>query len=82
MDEIVKKIRSSSLIKYPRKLIPSAPLIAEKEALQLNQPLNAWLVYNGFNNVLYHSDGKLLPEERERIDTKVLQTIERTLALD
>lgn len=81
LTQIITTIRKSNTIKYPQKLIPSAPLIAEKESLQLGTDLSAWLLYNGFNNALYHSSGKLLPEERERIDRRVLQVIEKELSL-
>lgn len=82
MHGVVKKIRASATIKYPMKLVPTAPLIAQKEAAQLDMPLSAWLLYNGFNNALYHSEGKLLPEERERIDRRVLKVIEKELSLN
>ena len=78
---IVKKIRSNPSIKYPKKMIEPARLIAQKEAAELNTPLNAWLVYNGFNNPLNHFETRLLPEEAARIDKKVLRSIEKTLSL-
>ena len=79
--QITETIRKSRTIEYPTKLVDQAPLIAQKEAAELQQPLNSWLVYNGFNNILYHSRGKLLPERREKIDQKVLQTLESILEL-
>lgn len=82
MGTITAKLRDSNSIKYPKKLVSIGPLIAEKEAAQLGIGLNAWLLYNGFNNALYHSDGKLLPEERERIDRRVLGVIEKELSLN
>ena len=81
MDDIVEKIKESYTIRYPKRLIDSAPVIAQREASQLRSDLNAWLVYNGFNNALYHSENRLLPHEREQIDGRVLNVIEKTLAL-
>ena len=78
IDELVKKVAGT---KYPKKLLPSAPEIAQREAAELGTGLNAWLLYNGFNNALWHSEGKLFPEERERIDRVVLKTIETHLQL-
>jgi hypothetical protein len=63
-------------------MITPAQLIAQKEAVELKTPLNAWLVYNGFNNPLNHFETKLLPEEITRIDRRVLRTIEKTLTLN
>ncbi|MFK7979289.1 MAG: DUF932 domain-containing protein [Saprospiraceae bacterium] len=84
-DELIKiihAVKASPSIKYPRKMIEPAKLIAEKEALQLKTDLNAWLVYNGFNNPLNHFETKLLPEEISKIDSRVLRTIEKTLSLN
>lgn len=82
LTKITHAIRTNNSIKYPKKMITPAQLIAEKEAMQLKTPLNAWLVYNGFNNPLNHFETKLLPEEATRIDRRVLRTIEKTLALN
>ncbi len=82
LSRIIKIIKTTPSIKYPRKMIEPAKLIAEKEALQLKTPLNAWLVYNGFNNPLNNFETKLMPEEVSKIDSKVLRTIEKTLSLN
>ncbi|WKN46410.1 DUF932 domain-containing protein [Tunicatimonas pelagia] len=77
LEEITEIIRKRKQLKYPAILVDQAPIIAEKEAAQLGVPLNSWLVYNGFNHALYHSRGKLLPDERERIDRNVLRTMQQ-----
>ena len=82
LTKIIHAVKASPNIKYPRKMIEPAKLIAEKEALQLQTDLNAWLVYNGFNNPLNHFETKLLPEEISKIDSRVLRTIEKTLSLN
>ena len=82
LTKIITTIKTTPNIKYPRKMIEPARLIAEKEALQLKTDLNAWLVYNGFNNPLNHFETKLLPEEISKIDSKVLQSIEKILSLN
>ena len=82
LTRIIHAIKTTPSIKYPKKMIEPARLIAEKEALQLQTDLNAWLVYNGFNNPLNHFDTKLLPEEVSKIDSRVLKTIEKTLSLN
>jgi len=82
LTKIIHAVKASPSIKYPRKMIQPARLIAEKEALQLKTDLNAWLVYNGFNNPLNHFETKLLPEEISKIDSRVLRTIEKTLSLN
>ncbi len=81
LDSIVNMIRKDNTIEYPAKLLDLAAVYAQMEAAKLRQPLNSWLVYNGFNNRLYHSGGRLLPERREKVDRKVLQTVEKTLGL-
>ena len=82
LTKIIHTIKTTPNIKYPRKMIEPARLIAEKEALQLKTDLTAWLVYNGFNNPLNHFETKLLPEEISKIDSRVLRTIEKTLSLN
>ena len=66
--------------KIPRQVL-FASLIAQRESAELRTPMNAWLLYNGFNNALYHAESKLLPEERERVDRRVLAVIENELSL-
>ena len=82
MTKILQAIRSSPTIKYPKKMIDSARLMAQKEEIQLDTPMNAWLLYNGFNYPLNHYETKLLPEEASKIDQRVLRVIERTLSLN
>ena len=82
IDSIMNLIRTSPTIKYPRKMLDSARLIAQNESLKLDTPMTAWLLYNGFNNPLNHYDTKLLPEEASKIDSRVLRTIEKTLSLN
>ena len=81
LTKIAKEIRSKSTLKYPKKMIDSATLRAQKESSELGTPLSAWLVYNGFNYPLNHYETKLLPEEVSRIDKRVLQLINQQLAL-
>ncbi len=80
--QIMHTLRTSNTIRYPKKMLDSAKLIAEKEMLILDTPMNAWLLYNGFNYPLNHYETKLLPEEASKIDSRVLTTIEKTLALN
>ena len=82
LTRIIHAVKTSPGIKYPKKMIEPARLIAQKEALELDTPVNAWLVYNGFNNPLNHFETKLLPEEISKIDSRVLRTIEKTLSLN
>ena len=82
LTKITNEIRTKIAIKYPKKMIDSAVLTAQKETYQLGVPLSAWLVYNGFNYPLNHYETKLLPEEASRIDRRVLGVIEKTLALN
>jgi len=82
LKKIALEIRTKTAIKYPKKMIESATLRAQKESYQLGAPLSAWLVYNGFNYPLNHNETKLLPEEASRIDKRVLGTIEKALALN
>ena len=82
LKKIALEIRTKPAIKYPKKMIDVAVLTAENESLKLRTPLSAWLVYNGFNNPLNHTETKLLPEEATRIDRRVLQVIRKSLALN
>ena len=43
---------------------------------------NAWLAYNGFNNVLYHAKTAMHPEQRERIDRQILTSVEAQFSLN
>ncbi len=72
MMEVVKKNKS---LNFPVRNIGKVPSIAINEAKRLDVDLNAWLVYNAFNNVLNHSDTRLFPHEKERIDKNVLSYV-------
>lgn len=80
--KIMQLLRTSKAIRYPKKMLEPAKLVAEKESLVLKTPMNAWLLYNGFNNPLNHFETQLLPEEVSKIDSRVLATIEKTLSLN
>jgi len=82
LKKITEEIKTKTAIKYPKKMIDSAVLTAQKETYQLGVPLSAWLVYNGFNYPLNHYETKLLPEEVSRIDKRVLGVIEKSLSLN
>ena len=82
LKKIALEIRTKPTIKYPKKMIDVAVVTAQKESYKLRTPLSAWLVYNGFNNPLNHTETKLLPEEATRIDRRVLQVIRKSLALN
>jgi hypothetical protein len=61
---------------FPKRFFSDVPLIMHREAEQLDTSLNAWLLYNGYNHILNHSDSKLHPEQKSKIDRQVLNLIE------
>lgn len=76
LEAIMEHFKESKAINYPKRLIEEVPEIIGKEIEILKAPMSAWLVYNGFNNALMHADTKMLPEEKEKIDRRVLNFIQ------
>ena len=71
--EIVKKVEKSKSIQFPKRLLEGVIPKAEQEAKELGQSkLNNWLLYNGFNYQLNHSDIKLAYDTRVKVDKKLL----------
>jgi len=75
LKKIALEIRTKPTIKYPKKMIDVAVVTAQKESYKLRTPLSAWLVYNGFNNPLNHTETKLLPEEATMFKKTTLNSI-------
>ncbi|MEP2469921.1 DUF932 domain-containing protein [Ekhidna sp.] len=75
LDALLEEFKTSKSIQYPKRLLEEVPEIIGTEQEILKAPLSAWLVYNGFNNALMHADTKMLPEEKEKIDRRVLNHI-------
>lgn len=75
LDTLLEDFKTSHSIQYPKRLLETVPEIIGKEQEILKTPLNAWLVYNGFNNALMHAETKMLPEDKEKIDRRVLNHI-------
>lgn len=76
--DIIMKDLQSEKVDYPKKLVETALEVINRETNQFGET-NGWLLYNGFNNALYHSDMKMSPVDREKIDRRVLSTIEGVL---
>lgn len=76
MEELVKKVEESNTLKFPKRNISNVIERANTEANHLGTPLNSWLAYNAFNWVLNHSDTRLFPHEKEKIDKRVLEFVE------
>lgn len=83
LDEVVDAVKESKSVKYPVKMTYrfSDILKEELDVLGKKRP-SAWDTYNLFNRNLNENnfpDSNLMPEERVRIDKKVLNTIFKTL---
>lgn len=53
---------------FPKRITGDAHFVIHKEAEQFGTPLNAFLIYNGFNQILYKSE--LPVKTKDRIDEK------------
>lgn len=84
MDEIMVKVREfKHNDSFPKKLIHEVSLKIHEEAEALSTEPNAWLMYNGFNNVLNHHPAVgLAMDIKERVDRNVLRLIRQELSLN
>lgn len=83
VEEITKKIREHSGLSFPKKLIDIAAEGIGKEADIVDAHVTAWHVYNSFNGLLNHDERiGLSMELKEKIDRRVLETINEELVLN
>lgn len=77
--ETIRKPRDG----FPKKILPEVTGIMYQEATKLKVEPNAWLLYNGFNNLLNHDPRiGLTLDVREKIDRDVLSAIRYHLSLN
>jgi len=65
---ITEKVSS---LGYAKKDADRAHFLLDKESESLGQPINAWLVYNAFNNALYKSENSQPMVKRDKIDSEI-----------
>lgn len=83
VEEITKKIREHSGLSFPKKLIDLAAESIGTEADIVDSHVTAWHVYNSFNGLLNHDERiGLSMELKEKIDRRVLETINEELVLN
>ena len=74
LQELIEDMKENNF-GYPKRMIEEVPIIIAQEQIKLESDLNSWLVYNGFNNALMHTESKLLPEQKAKIDKSLLAFI-------
>lgn len=75
MDWTVREMNQSRQFRFPRRMSRRAILTASLEADQLNSPMNAWLLYNGFNYTLNHLPFAFGNQNLRQLDQHVLKII-------
>lgn len=84
MDGIMEKLREfKNNDSFPKKLLSEVSMKVHQEVEQLNSEPNAWILYNGFNNILnHHPSVGLAMDIKERVDRNVLRLIRQELSLN
>jgi len=83
LDELLKKIEESEEVNYPkREMKKVVPTIMSEASMMNLKEIDLWLVYNGLNNAVYHSDSKMQPHKRAEIDTRVINFLTKGFKLN
>lgn len=84
IDGIMEKLREfKHNDSFPKKLLSEVSMKVHQEVEQLNSEPNAWILYNGFNNILnHHPSVGLAMDIKERVDRNVLRLIRQELSLN